>query len=167
MTLDEHIRQLEAIQADLPGMLSDTAKNATLRAIEAAQDKTPPTADSLGGTNTRTGELKQHWATDSRTEPELQGGQYITELNNDKDYASYVNDGHRMDKHFVPGLYLNETSGLLEYDPGKRSEAGMMVGTKTKYVEGLHMTDAAMDAYQQTVKTEAETLCRRIEEMLK
>lgn len=61
MTLNEHIRQLEAIQADLPGMLSDTAKNATLRAVEAAQDKTPPTADSLGGTNARTGELKQHW----------------------------------------------------------------------------------------------------------
>ena len=83
------------------------------------------------------------------------------------EYASYVNDGHRMDKHFVPGLYLNETSGLLEYDPGKRSEVGMMVGTKTKYVEGLHMTDAATETYKQTVKTEADALCRRIEEALK
>lgn len=92
---------------------------------------------------------------------------YVTELNNDMEYASYVNDGHRMDKHFVPGLYLNETSGLLEYDPGKRGEAGMMVGTKTKYVEGLHMTDAATEAYKQTVKTEADALCRRIEEALK
>lgn len=167
MTLDEHIRQLEAIQADLPGMLSDTAKNATLRAVEAAQDKTPPTADSLGGTNARTGELKQHWAADSRVQPQHQDGRYVTELNNDMEYASYVNDGHRMDKHFVPGLYLNETSGLLEYDPGKRGEAGMMVGTKTKYVEGLHMTDAATEAYKQTVKTEADALCRRIEEALK
>ena len=149
MTLDEHIRQLEAIQADLPGILSDTAKNATLRAVEAAQDKTPPTADSLGGTNARTGELKQHWAADSRVQPQHQDGQYVTELNNDMEYASYVNDGHRMD------------------NPGKRSEAGMMVGTKTKYVEGLHMTDAATEAYKQTVKTEADALCRRIEEALK
>ena len=167
MTLDEHIRQLEAIQADLTGMLSDTAKNATLRAVEAAQDKTPPTADSLGGTNARTGELKQHWAADSRVQPQKQGRQYITELNNDKEYASYVNDGHRMDKHFVPGLYLNEASVLLEYDPRRRGEVGMMVGTKTKYVEGLHMTDAATEAYKQTVKTEADALCRRIEEALK
>lgn len=72
-----------------------------------------------------------------------------------------------MDKHFVPGLYLNEASGLLEYDPGRRGEVGMMVGTKTKYVEGLHMTDAAVEAYNQTVEAEAETICRRIEEILK
>lgn len=167
MTLDEHIQKLLAAQNALPELLTGIARDATLRAVEAAQDKTPPTADSLGGTNTRTEELKQHWATDSKTEPEQQGGQYITELNNDKDYASYVNDGHRMDRHFVPGLYPNEASGLLEYDPGRRDEVGMMVGTKTKYVEGLHMTDAALDAYRQTVKTEAEKLCRRIEEMLK
>ena len=167
MTLDDHIRRLEAIQSALPGMLSDAAKNATLRAVEAAQDKTPPSSDSLGGTNARAGELKQHWASDSRTQPQYQGGQYVTELNNDKEYASYVNDGHRMDKHFVPGLYLNEASGLLEYDPGRRGEVGMMVGTKTKYVEGLHMTDAAMEAYQQTVEAESEAIFRRIEEALK
>lgn len=87
MTLDEHIRQLEALQDALPGMLSDAAKNATLRAVETAQDKTPPTADSLGGTNARTGDLKQHWATDSRIQPQKQAGQYVTELNNDKEYA--------------------------------------------------------------------------------
>ena len=167
MTLEEHIRQLEALQSELPDEISGIAKNATLRAIEAAQDKTPPTADSLGGTNTRTGELRQHWATDSRAEPVQQGGQYVTELNNNKEYASYVNDGHRMDKHFVPGLYVNETSGLLEYDPGRRSEVGMMVGTRTKYVEGRHMTDAAEEVYDQTAKAEAEILCRHIEEALK
>lgn len=165
MTLDEHIRQLEAIQADLPGMLSDTAKNATLRAVEAAQDKTPPTADSLGGTNARTGELKQHWAADSRVQPQRQGGQYITELNNSMEYASYVNDGHLMHKHFVPHLTVEASTGLLQIDMDK--DCGMMVGTKTKYVEGLHMTDAATEAYKQTVKTEADALCRRIEEALK
>ena len=65
------------------------------------------------------------------------------------------------------GEVLLENKNLLEYDPGKRGEAGMMVGTKTKYVEGLHMTDAATEAYKQTVKTEADALCRRIEEALK
>lgn len=70
MNLQEYIKKLEAAQAALPEMLADVARNATLRAVEAAQDKTPPTTDSLSGTNTRTGELKQHWATDSRTEPQ-------------------------------------------------------------------------------------------------
>ncbi len=165
MTLDEHIRQLEAIQADLTGMLPDTAKNATLRAVEAAQDKTPPTADSLGGTNARTGELKQHWAADSRVQPQHQDGQYITELNNDMEYASYVNDGHLMHKHFVPHLTVEASTGLLQIDMDK--DCGMMVGTKTKYVEGLHMTDAATEAYKRTVEVEADALCRRIEEALK
>ena len=105
MTLDEYIQKLEAAQKVLPDMISVAAKNATIRAVEAAQEKTPPTADSLSGINTRTGELKQHWATDSKIIPEQQAGQYVTELNNNKEYASFVNDGHRMDKHFVPGLY--------------------------------------------------------------
>ncbi|MFR7501414.1 MAG: hypothetical protein ACLUVA_01065 [Faecalibacterium sp.] len=47
MTLDEYILKLEAAQAALPELISDAAKNATIRAVEAAQEKTPPTADSL------------------------------------------------------------------------------------------------------------------------
>lgn len=167
MNLQEYIKKLEAAQAALSDMLADVARDATIRAVEAAQDKTPPTADSLSGTNTRTGELKQHWATDSRTEPQNQGGEIITELNNNKEYASYVNDGHRMDKHFVPGLYANPYTGLLEYDPGRRGEVGIMVGTKTTYVEGLHMSDAGIEAYKHTVKVEAEKAVNKLGGMLK
>ena len=167
MTLDEYIRKLETAQKALPVLISDAAKNATIRAVEAAQDKTPPTADSLGGTNTRSGELKQHWATDSKIVPELQDEQYVTELNNNKEYASFVNDGHRMDRHFVPGLYVNPASGLLEYDPGRKDEVGIMVGTKTQYVEGLHMTDAAQQAYEETLKAELGSAGRELERMLR
>lgn len=162
MTLEERIRQLRQAQTQLPEILSSAAESATLRAIETAVDKTPPTMDDLTGTNTRTGELKQHWMTDSRTRPVQQGGQYVTELNNDKQYASYVNDGHRMDKHFVPGLYVNESSGLLEYDSSK--PVGIMVGTKTKYVPGLHITDAAEQTYRETLRAE---LPSAVEELLK
>lgn len=165
MNLQEYIKKLEAAQAALPEMLADVARNATLRAVEAAQDKTPPTADSLSGTNTRTGELKQHWATDSRTEPERQGGEIVTELNNNKEYASYVNDGHRMDKHFVPHLTVEPYSGLLQIDMSK--PGGMMVGTKTTYVEGLHMSDAGIEAYKRTVKIETEKAVNKLGEMLK
>ena len=167
MNLQEYIKKLEAAQAALPEMLADVASNATRRSVEAAQDKTPPTTDSLSGTNTRTGELKQHWADDSQTEPERQGGEIVTELNNNKEYASYVNDGHRMDKHFVPGLYENPYTGMLEYDLGRRDEVGMMVGTKTTYVEGLHMSDAGIEAYRSTVKAEAEKAVNKLGEMLK
>ena len=168
MTLEEHIKKLQAVQATLPGLLSDAARNATIRAVEAAQEKTPPTADGLSGTNTRTGELKERWATDSRTEPYgLLGGELVTNLTNNAQYASFVNDGHRMDKHFVPGLYPNPYTGQLEYDPGRRDEVGMTVGTKTTYVPGLHMTEAGIEAYDQTVRRELEKAGKKIEEMLK
>lgn len=105
--------------------------------------------------------MKQHWATDSQTTPQRRGDDRVTELNNDKDYASYVNDGHRMDRHFVPGLYINPGSGLLEYDPSKK--VGLVVGTKTKYVPGLHITDKARKKYRETIEAES----KRLEDMLK
>lgn len=166
MNLQEYIKKLEAAQAALPEMLADVSRNATLRAVEAAQDKTPPTADSLSGTNTRTGELKERWAVDSRTEPYgLLGGELVTNLSNNANYASYVNDGHRMDKHFVPGLTVEPSSGLLQIDMSK--PGGMMVGTKTTYVEGLHMSDAGIEAYKHTVKVETEKAVNKLGEMLK
>ena len=161
MTLEENVSRLKNIFAKLPEELSGIAKSATMRAVEKAAERTPPTQDDLKGTNTRSGELKQHWATDSKTEPEKKGQDLVTYLNNDKDYASYVNDGHRMDRHFVPGLYINPASGMLEYDPS--SDVGIVVGTKTFYVPGLHMVDEAKKEYERVVKEET----KRLEDLLK
>ena len=144
MNLQEYIKKLEAAQAALPEMLADAARNATLRAVEAAQDKTPPTADSLSGTNTRTGELKQRWATDSRTEPYgLLGGELVTNLSNNANYASYVNDGHwtnpkGVQYRFVPGYWLDD--GRFIYDPS--AEGGMVL--KQHWVEGKHYWESAL-----------------------
>lgn len=171
VTLAQRIKQLEKAQADLPNILADVAKGATMRAIEAAQDATPPKAgtDRLPGTHTITGELKAHWATDSKTEPiggALSGGKtFITILANNMEYASYVDQGHRMDKHFVPGLYIG-INGELEYDPqvAELRAGGLMVGTKTKYVKGEFMTDKGKEAYEKAVLAE---LGKRVEEAFK
>lgn len=85
----------------------------------------------------------------------------MTVLANDKEYASYVNDGHRMDRHFVPGLYINPSSGLLEYDPS--AKVGIVVGTKTSYVPGIHMVDAAIEEYRKTLKSELDGIAKLIE----
>lgn len=168
MTLEERAKQLQKMNPEIVKMLNNVAKNATLRAIEKATELTPPTQDDLRGTNTRSGEMKQHWATDSRIEPvggALSGGkEFITVLANNMQYASYVNDGHRMDRHFVPGLYINTGSGLLEYDADYAAGGGgIMVGTKTSYVPGLHMEEAAQEEYHRTVAAEAEKLRRLLE----
>lgn len=161
MTLEERIAQLRDVEARFPGELTAVAKGATIRAVEKAAELTPPTLDDLSGTNTRSGGMKQHWATDSRVVPVKRGGTYVTELNNDKQYASYVNDGHRMDRHFVPGLVINPESGMLEYDPD--GKGGIVVGTRTQYVEGLFMEEEALQEYHFVVRVEGGHLHRLLE----
>lgn len=124
-------------------------------------ERTPPNDGKLRGVNMISGELAQHWVTDSQTVPVQTGGTFSTVLSNDKQYASYVNDGHRVDKHFVPGLYI-DADGLLSMELGKPKGVGLMVGTKTTYVEGLHITEQAIDRYEETVRTERDKLTREM-----
>ena len=65
-----------------------------------------------------------------------------------------------MDKHFVPGLYINPESGLLEYSPGV--DVGIVVGTKTKYVKGEFMVDKGKQAYRETVASELDREIARL-----
>jgi hypothetical protein len=131
--------------------------------VELAAALTPPNTFAHGelrGVNMISGELAQHWATDSQTVPEVSGESLTTVLANDMEYASYVNDGHRVDRHFVPGLYVDEETGLLSRDlDGK---GGLMVGVKSAYVEGLHITDQALDKYGETVQAELEKLTKEL-----
>ena len=156
MTLEERVKQLKQIESRLPDTLRRAGMNAALRAIQKAVEETPPTQDDLRGTNTRTGELKQHWVTDSKPRPVKRGDSYVSVLANDKDYASYVDQGHRMDRHFVPGLVINEESGMLEYNPD--GAGGIVVGTKTQYVPGLFIADKAVEEYRKTLRTELKDL---------
>lgn len=160
VSLQQRVAQLRKLQADLPSVLSNAAKEATQRAVEATMDATPPKAggDRLPGVNTVTGELKAHWETDSVTEPQKVGGGYVTFLANDMEYASYVNDGHRMDRHFVPGLYVD--GGQLNYDP--TAKVGLVVGTKTTYVKGEFMVDKGKEAYQKAVEEILDGEIRRL-----
>lgn len=155
LTLQERVRQLEGARPQIERRIRSACKAATLRAVEKAADLTPPAGD-LSGTHTRTGEMKQDWAVSSMAEPLKKGGVYETSLANSKEYASYVNDGHRMDRHFVPGLYINGESGLLEFDPSK--EEGIVVGTKTSYVPGVFMVDEARAEYRRVLRDELEDL---------
>lgn len=152
LTLDARAKQLQASLPEVKARIEKACRDATIRAVEKATELTPPTQNDLRGTNTRSGEMKQHWATDSQINPSVSGTTYTTTLANDKQYASYVNDGHRMDRHFVPGLYVNPESGMLEYDPSRN--VGLVVGTKTPYVPGLFMADRAKEEYKRVLRQE-------------
>lgn len=160
--LSKRLAELEKQFPDMRGRLAAIAEDATLRAVERAVELTPPNTfeeGELRGVNMISGEMAEHWETDSQTVPVESGDDLVTTLANDKEYASYVNDGHRLDKHFVPGLYV-DADGLLSRDLTR--DVGMMVGTKTSYVEGLHITDDAIDEYRKVVQSEAEKLTREM-----
>lgn len=167
MDLGEALRQraaeLSAMQAQLPGRIRAIAQGATLRAVEEATEHTPPNGDEKDrGTGMITGELAQHWADDSQVDPIISGDEYRTVLANNVQYASYVNDGHRMDRHFVPGLLLNPRTGLLERVDPETPGAGLMVGTKTSYVPGLYMKEKGVDKYKEVVRSENKKLIREV-----
>ncbi len=157
MTLQERIRQLKAKQPQIEQRIMNACKGATIRAIEKATEMTPVGIENpLAGTNARSSSMKQDWAAKSKREPVKQGNSYVTELNNEMQYASYVNDGHRMDRHFVPGLVINEESGMLEFNPD--GSGGIVVGTKTAYVPGVFMVDAAKEEYRRVLRKELQDI---------
>lgn len=158
------LAELEKRFPDLAGRFAAIAEGATVRAVEEAVACTPPNTFGNGevrGVHTITGQMAQHWQTDSQTAPAADADGYRTALANDMEYASYVNDGHRVDKHFVPGLYV-DADGLLSYDPARKKEVGLMVGVKTTYVEGLHITDKAIDQYDEVARAEFHKLTREM-----
>lgn len=150
MDLMSELLRMRKLQRIAPARIAKIAEAATVVAVDKAAELTPPTMDDMTGTNTRTGSMKASWRESSTVTPEYKDGAYVTVLGNSMEYASYVNDGHRMDRHFVPGLMINPSSGMLERVP--KDAGGIMVGTKTKYVPGVHMVDAAQEEYDKAVE---------------
>jgi len=156
----KRLEELRKAGQDVPKIMMEVAEGATIEAVRIATENTPPNGGAaIAGTNTRSGDMAQHWATDSQTSPVFTGGSARTALANNMQYSSYVNDGHRMDKHFVPGLMIN--GSMLQEEPD--GEGGIMVGTKTPYVPGLYMTEKALGKYRSVVRTE---LGKRVREAL-
>lgn len=157
----KRFEQLRKAGQNVPKIMAEVAEGATIAAVETAVNNTPPNGAAISGTNTRSGQMAQSWQDSSVTTPTMGGNGITTVLANNMQYASYVNDGHRMDKHFVPGLYVD--GGLLSMDKGDRSK-GLMVGTKTTYVPGMHMKEKAIGKYKTVVRAELD---KRVREAFK
>ena len=158
--LQKRMDELAKRQPMIQRRFREISEGATLRAVEETTAHTPPNTFGEGeqrGVNMITGELAQSWSKDSQIIPTQVGQSYVTTLASDKDYASCVNDGHRVDKHFVPGLYIDD-HGLLSYEPsGKDKDGkkiGMMVGTKTTEVPGLYMVEKGVEKFKEVAEAE-------------
>lgn len=142
--IQKRLDELKKAQADIPRIIDKVAEAATIAAVDKATEKTPPNGGAaIAGVNARTGDLAQHWTLDSVTRP-VNGK---TELANTMQYASYVDQGHRVDRHFTSHLAIE--GGMLVGKPA--GDGGLMVGVKTDYVPGRYMVDAAKKKYRSEV----------------
>lgn len=164
ITLQAMILKLRKAGEDVEDVLMEACEEATKRAVQVAAENTPPKAGTgrMAGTGMLTGNLKAGWAKDSETRPQKQGNKYVTSLNNNMSYASYVENGHRMARHFVPGLIINPYTGELEKDPD--GEGGIIVGTKTFWVKGEFMGDKGAKEYEKAVE---EIVAGKVADLLK
>ncbi|SFM37622.1 HK97 gp10 family phage protein [Pelosinus propionicus] len=140
--LKDMVRRYEGYQQELVAAVPVQLKETTTFIVERVKKYTPPTEGEKYNANAM-GDLKAHWEQDSILTPyRLHEGAYTSVVANNLQYASYVENGHRMDKHFVPGLFI--VGGQLVYDAALADKGGLMVGTKTKYVRGVYMLDRAL-----------------------
>ena len=152
-TMRKRFDQLRRAGQDVPKIVAEVAENATVAAVAMATENTPPNGASISGVGTRSGQMAQHWTTDSVIKPT--NGKTV--LANNLQYASYVNDGHRMDKHFVPGI--TTAGGTLQKLPAG-ADGGITVGTKTTYVPGLYMKEKAIGKYRAVARFEVDKKVR-------
>jgi hypothetical protein len=129
----------------------------------AAKEHTPHPGDGKPrGFNVITGELSAHW--ESRFIAADKGSDYLgtVTLTNDMQYASYVQNGHRLTRHFVPWLYV-DGMGTISYETNHAQPMfGMVVGTKTKYVKGVDMVGPAIKAFNESFKKMNDDLAKQI-----
>lgn len=161
----KRFEQLRKAGENVPKIMVEVATGATQQAVNTATDFTPPNNAPIAGTNMRSGQMAQAWQNDSQITPTVSSTASTTTvttvLANNMQYASYVNDGHRLDKHFVPGLMVD--GDLLQRAPAG-VDTGLTVGTKTTYVPGKHMKEKAIGKYKTSVRIELD---KRIREAFK
>lgn len=152
-TIRKRLNKLRELGEDVPKIVDEVNSDAAIEAVRVATENTPPNAGRLMGTGARTGQMAEHWTLDSETD----SANGVAWLKNNMQYASYVNDGHRMDEHFVPGLTVN--NGMVERIHAE--DGGIMVGVRTKYVRGYNMKEKAIGKWKQVVRKELD---KRIKE---
>ncbi len=156
----KRLAELNKAGQNVPKIMMEVAEGATIEAVNTAVNNTPPNGAKIAGTNTRSGQMAQHWESDSQTKPTYSGGSVRTVLANNMQYASYVNDGHNVDEHFTSHVAIE--GGVLVGKP--HGDGGLVVGTKTTYVPGRYMKEKAIGKYRDVVRKELD---KRVREAFK
>lgn len=143
------IKELKAIPGEFDRVSEKLLNDTTSVAEVYAKDLTPAV----------TGDAKAKWQT-KKAYKVAKG--FRARLFNNSEYIGYINNGHRMEPHFVPGEWVGDK---FEYDPF--SKDGVLMGSKTKYVKGKFMLEKASGRAEKFLirkaNTEIENIKKRYE----
>lgn len=117
---------------------------------EAAKAATPHEGDGKKrGFNVINNSLQESWHAEYKPIRNKKHFGKIT-LTNSKSYAAFVQNGHKVKKHFVPWLY-KDGMGTLSYETDHNQPMfGLVVGTKTPFVKGVDMVTPAVKAFNRS-----------------
>lgn len=155
--------KLNAFRNEYPKLFQKIVKASCQEMVVAAAEATPPLNGEDRGKNTVTGSLAAHWGY------EINEGLTETRITlyNDMQYASYVDQGHRMDEHFVPWLYIDGMGSIARHIPVPGEKLfGLVVGNKTEYVKGYGMVDKAKQRFDEALRVAYENLIDKVEGQL-
>lgn len=179
--------KIKSIQRYVSEQTKKNVKDACYEMVAKAKERTPPHEGEERGKNTVTGNMARHW--DSSYEI-LEDGSIKIELFNNVQYASYVENGHKMDKHFVPWLYIDGSGTIARHQPAesnKRSKAlswlfniffkqkrpdpgeplfGLVVGTKTTHVEPEHIVEQAKQRFFESYSIMRNDMVNNVKRMI-
>lgn len=130
-------------------------ENAMIDTIQTAVENTPPNISVGQRSGLSTGAMADRWQEDSKAKPDNNMTSYLI---NKMPYASFVNNGHFLTKHFVPHLF--KMNGKLVYD--EDAKGGIIVGNKTSYVKGYYMVEKAKKQFEKSIKIQIDKLWEKV-----
>ena len=150
--------QTKKVQRKLHDGVCQNARDACEVMVEAARSNTPHEGDGKRrGFNVITNSLQEAWHAEFQVSNEGTELGFV-QLTNTKYYATYVQKGHKVARHFVPWLYKDDL-GTISYETDHAQPMfGLVVGTKTPYVKGVDMVGPAVDAFDKYFKESNEQL---------
>ena len=119
------LNQMESLQVKTREITMKCCHRLALRAVSIAKKGTP----------VMDGDLRKSWAA---SKPVMNGNVASCEMTNNMHYASWVEDGHRQVKRWVPGSWMGN-----RFIYNGNSESGMML--KPKWIPGFHMGRRAIN----------------------
>ena len=119
------LNQMESLQVKTREITMKCCHRLALRAVSIAKKGTP----------VMDGDLRKSWAASN---PVMNGNVASCEMTNNMHYASWVEDGHRQVKRWVPGSWMGN-----RFIYNGSSESGMML--KPKWISGFHMGRRAIN----------------------